>query len=474
MKRLWQRYVEKVDGVSLRERGMIFAAAAAVLIFVLDAVLIQPEFARQKRMSREVAQRQGEIKKMQEQLQQTALARQANPDQAIQRQLETLRKRIAETEAKLAEEQRRFVPPERIGALLDQMLSRNRRLQLVDMRTLPVANLADGSARSGHARQAGGARPPPSRRAKPAAPSAGSQIYRHGVEITLSGSYLDLLAYLQGSGEAAEPALLGQDRAQRGVASAGHAEALGLHAQPGSVMAGGMTKRVLCMAGGRDRRAAAGDSAEAQVLVDPTRPPASVAKPGCRGRGAGRNAVAKRADFEPPPARGHQRHHGRAGRHDRRGARGQDHRDGSGTEDGRGNRSPEDVPGHRKTAGQARVRPARRFQMKTTIAVAVVLLVSAGCAAPPPYTSSLDPAIVAELNKSGERKAVQPSAALEQALLPPLRVEMPPRADSRSIRASISTSTTRRPTRCSWRSSRARATACSCIPDVTRHRSRST
>ena len=32
---------------------------------------------------------------------------------------------------------------------------------------------------------------------KPAAPAGGGQIYRHGVEITVSGSYLDLLAYLK-------------------------------------------------------------------------------------------------------------------------------------------------------------------------------------------------------------------------------------------------------------------------------------
>jgi MSHA biogenesis protein MshJ len=204
VKQLWQRYVQKVDSISLRERVMVFAALAALLIFVLDAALISPQLAKQKRLSREVAQRQGEIKKMQEQLQQAALARQANPDQAKRSQLEELRRRIAETEARLAEEQRKFVPPEQVGALLDQMLSRNKRLQLVDMRTLPVANLADPAPAAAEAAKpaAAGAKPAAAEKsvaAKTAAkpPSAGSQIYRHGVEITLSGNYLDLLAYLR-------------------------------------------------------------------------------------------------------------------------------------------------------------------------------------------------------------------------------------------------------------------------------------
>jgi MSHA biogenesis protein MshL len=63
--------------------------------------------------------------------------------------------------------------------------------------------------------------------------------------------------------------------------------------------------------------------------------------------------------------------------------------------------------------------------MKTTIAVAVMLVLCAGCAAPPPFTPGLDPTIISELNKPAERKAVQPSATLEQTLLPPLRMEMP-------------------------------------------------
>ena len=201
MKRLWQRYVERVDAASLRERVLIFAAAAVALVAGLNAALIDPQLATQKRLSREVAQRQGEIKAIQVQLQKVALAREASPDRANQQKLDALRQRIAETEARLAEEQRKFAPPEQVGALLDQMLSRNRRLQLVDMRTLPVANLAGGSGTAAADPDKPAAQKPAAAdkpaTAKPAAPSAGSQIYRHGVEITVSGSYLDLLAYLQ-------------------------------------------------------------------------------------------------------------------------------------------------------------------------------------------------------------------------------------------------------------------------------------
>lgn len=194
IKRLWQQYSAKVDAASLRERVMIFAGAAVVLIALLNAVLIEPEFIKQRRLSREVAQNQGEIRKMQEQLQKMALARQADPDQAPRRQLETLRRQVADIDVRLTEEQRKFAPPERIGALLEEMLSRNRKLQLVDMRTLPVAAL-------GRAGDADKATPKPASDKPAAGAPAGSPasgpIYRHGVEITVTGGYLDLLAYLR-------------------------------------------------------------------------------------------------------------------------------------------------------------------------------------------------------------------------------------------------------------------------------------
>lgn len=203
MKRLWQQYLQTVNGKTLRERVLIFAAAASLLIAALNFALLEPELVKQRRLSREIAQRQIEIKGMQEQIHKVALTRQADPDRESRARSESLGRQIAEIEARLAAEQRKFAPPAQVGALLEEMLSRNRRLMLVDMRTLPVATLgaeAGEAARPADAaKPAEGAKPAPQKppAAKPAAPGTRGQIFRHGVEITLSGTYLDLLAYLK-------------------------------------------------------------------------------------------------------------------------------------------------------------------------------------------------------------------------------------------------------------------------------------
>jgi MSHA biogenesis protein MshJ len=72
------------------------------------------------------------------------------------------------------------------------MLSRNRRLKLVDMRTLPVAPLEVGADKAAPA-----ARPAEAKPTAPPKPATQGQIYRHGVELTVTGTYLDLLGYLK-------------------------------------------------------------------------------------------------------------------------------------------------------------------------------------------------------------------------------------------------------------------------------------
>jgi len=195
MKQFWKQYADRMDAATLRERAMIFAAAVAVLVLLMNSLLIEPQLARQKQLSREIAQRQESMRALQQQLEKLANERRASPDEADRRRLEETRKRLAEVDAKLLEEQRRFAPPEQIGPILEEMLSRNRRLKLVDMRTLPAALLEAGTDK------AATAKPAEAKAAtdKPAAakPAGQGQIYRHGVELTVTGTYLDLLAYLK-------------------------------------------------------------------------------------------------------------------------------------------------------------------------------------------------------------------------------------------------------------------------------------
>lgn len=167
-----KRYFERVDNATLRERALLFAAAALILIFIANVTLIKPLRDTQRRLSTDLAQREGELRTVQSELQRLARTRDADPDVRNRGRVSELRAEVAALDAKIASEQRRFTSPQRMRVVLEEMLERDKRLRLVDLKTLPITDLAASQGQ------------------------AARRVFRHGVELTLSGSYLDLHAYL--------------------------------------------------------------------------------------------------------------------------------------------------------------------------------------------------------------------------------------------------------------------------------------
>jgi MSHA biogenesis protein MshJ len=172
VKALLKRYAERIDNATLRERVLLFGASALVLVFIVNAMLIGPLRTKQRRLVAETAQRQTELRTVQSEVQRLAQSRAADPDAQSRKRAAELRADLTALEASIVEEQRRFTSPQRMREVLEEMLERDKRLRLVDLKTLPITDLAGTQGQ------------------------AGRSIFRHGVELTLSGSYLDLHAYL--------------------------------------------------------------------------------------------------------------------------------------------------------------------------------------------------------------------------------------------------------------------------------------
>jgi MSHA biogenesis protein MshJ len=175
VKALFNRYAERIDAATLRERVMIFLAATAVLIFVVNAALIEPLRARQKRIAAETTQLAQDLQAVQGQLGTLVQKVARDPDAANRARLTALREQLAQLNSRVVQEQRRFTPPDRMRDVLEEMLRRNRDLALVNLKTLPVTPI--GVPPAGGASQGG--------------------AYRHGIEFTVSGSYAHLYEYLR-------------------------------------------------------------------------------------------------------------------------------------------------------------------------------------------------------------------------------------------------------------------------------------
>ncbi len=219
MKQSWQKLSARIDALGLRERVLIFVMAAVILVVLVNALLLDPQFARQKQMSQKIGAEQAQIAAIQADIQQKIQARREDPDQALRQQLERLQQQSSQLRGALEDTRKALVTPEKMPALLEAILRRDGRLQLVSLTTLPVADLAEPVAADAKAADAKvtdakvtdakvtGANA--GHDAPAAAVSAGAgtgtaasasagigSIYRHGVELTVAGTYLDLLHYM--------------------------------------------------------------------------------------------------------------------------------------------------------------------------------------------------------------------------------------------------------------------------------------
>lgn len=186
MMRYWELVRSKVDALALRERISIFLALAFVLYALLDMQLLDPLLAKQKTLLQQVTQQQEKMKELQAQMQDQIQAIRDDKNSPLRTRLAQLKQQLQEQEGYLQSRRDRLVEPDKMAGLLEQVLNKNDKLRLVKLETLPLSLLVE----------------------KPVAPqsptanvSAGNkqpnqQVFKHGIQITVSGAYLDILRYL--------------------------------------------------------------------------------------------------------------------------------------------------------------------------------------------------------------------------------------------------------------------------------------
>lgn len=183
------KLVAKVDGMSLRERALIFFAAAFLVVSLIDAMFLSPLRVKQKNLSTQVVQQQEKMKEIQAQLANLLQAKQADATSPQRERIRLLRQQIADGKSFLQDKRDKLVPPERMAALLEQVLGKNRNLQLVALETLPVGLFIELSPEE-KVSAAGGA-------SGQAEGGLDWLMFKHGVKITVRGSYADLMQYLK-------------------------------------------------------------------------------------------------------------------------------------------------------------------------------------------------------------------------------------------------------------------------------------
>lgn len=170
----------KIDALSLRERAMVFVAAAAAILFVVYSLMLGPLFAKEKALRTQVAQVRNNISGIDGEISAKLQGFSIDPDAPNRARLAAVKADIDALGGKLRALEQGLVAPEKIAPLLETILAANGRLTLVSMKTLPAAPVAEASYA-----------------AEPAAGAApAALLYRHGVQVTVRGNYLDMINYM--------------------------------------------------------------------------------------------------------------------------------------------------------------------------------------------------------------------------------------------------------------------------------------
>jgi MSHA biogenesis protein MshJ len=200
MNAYWQKFVLRIDALSLRERLIIFVMAVLVVITLVNSLLLESQFTKQKQILQRIRQEQSRIAGLQAEIQQILKSHDADPDRDNRTRLVQLTQQARQIQGSLRDMQKGLIAPDKITVVLEDILRRNGRLRLVSLKTLPVANLTEQAAEENKmsAEKVAGALANAGLSAdgqtqkKPAAEA----IYKHGVEITVQGGYPDIVNYL--------------------------------------------------------------------------------------------------------------------------------------------------------------------------------------------------------------------------------------------------------------------------------------
>jgi MSHA biogenesis protein MshJ len=182
---LWQRLAQRINARSTRERVILCCAILVVGYALADQFLLAKQIHQLRDASRQNVQLEQEIKQLRLQEETLHMLLRSDPNAPWLQQQQAYRQEIGKLDQKIAEIDSTLVQPGQITILLKDLLKSHHKLAITGLRLLPPEPISDNAGRTAAAQSTG-------RSGDPAA-----LLWRHNIEITLRGNYLDILGYIE-------------------------------------------------------------------------------------------------------------------------------------------------------------------------------------------------------------------------------------------------------------------------------------
>lgn len=181
----WQNWGAQFLARPRRERAilafaLLFGGGFLLFNFGIDA-------AWQKTRAAQAETLAARTELLQQKAQLVAVQAVADPDTANRRHLAQLKEAMNAVNTRLSSFEQGMVSPTRMRGFLEDLLARNRGVELLELKTLPPETVGSPAKNTPGANQA---------TPDATVPLPADGIWQHGIELRLAGSYLDLMNYL--------------------------------------------------------------------------------------------------------------------------------------------------------------------------------------------------------------------------------------------------------------------------------------
>lgn len=174
----WRQGRRLFDARQPNERRLIIVAVLAGIWLIFDTFWLTPSFKQMQEARKREQTAQAAVQALQAEQQQQVLAS-INARREAETELKQVQLRLAEGQTELDRQQALLLPAREMPQLMRGLLEQNGQLRLMSMRTLApqeVSLVADGA---------------------PVGMGLPAMLYRHRLEVTVSGPYIELLRWMR-------------------------------------------------------------------------------------------------------------------------------------------------------------------------------------------------------------------------------------------------------------------------------------
>ena len=183
MKQYWEILSAKLSALNQRERILVFLAVIVSSFLLLQSLLLNPTLDQIHQSQNEISTDEATIANLKQKLIEYNSQKIIDPDAQSKDKISHLQFLLQEKNQQLNGIQTTLVNPDKMPDVLRGLLQKNGKLKLIQLKTLPVSGLLDSKTVviDEHIKSNNNGDLP---------------IFKHGVEITIEGRYLDLLDYV--------------------------------------------------------------------------------------------------------------------------------------------------------------------------------------------------------------------------------------------------------------------------------------